>query len=383
MLLLCAVLGLFYPTWWTTTTTGIPTDGVVTEVDVPNVNLLLSQSASVDNVTANGTPQMVMPSLPSSSNTTTLQIEPNDYIFQYSWGGSPIVVEKYNLVFFTVPKVACSTWKQLFRRMMGYAKWNQPNPHNPKTNGLRYLFHYSTSEATHWLTDPNVTRAIFVRDPKRKFLSAYLDKAMGKGGEHVRVKCCRSIKEEMPEDECVRLARSSLHGFLQVTANCSDTHWGLQSDRMGQSNKAKALWETINFVGHLETIGPDAHRLLMKLGVWEEFGQTGWGKYGNESLFESTTNVPHATLAKASSSNHAEATNTTQTHKDTDTSLSAKDPSDDDSWKQLSQYYTPEIEAAVEERYARDYDLSILGMVRRKVIYDDEMMVSNSSSPQT
>lgn len=40
------------------------------------------------------------------------------------WDGSPVVLEKFNLVFFTSAKVGCTAWKQRFRRMMGSPDWN-------------------------------------------------------------------------------------------------------------------------------------------------------------------------------------------------------------------------------------------------------------------
>jgi hypothetical protein len=48
--------------------------------------------------------------------------------------------------------------------------------HNPSTNGLKYLQAFSPRDATKMMRDPSWTRAIFLREPKQRFLSAYLDK---------------------------------------------------------------------------------------------------------------------------------------------------------------------------------------------------------------
>ena len=48
--------------------------------------------------------------------------------------------------------------------------------HNPSTNGLKYLHAFSPRDATNMMRDPSWTRAIFLREPKQRFLSAYLDK---------------------------------------------------------------------------------------------------------------------------------------------------------------------------------------------------------------
>lgn len=87
------------------------------------------------------------------------------------WDGAPIVVEKYNLIFFTVPKAAGGKWKQAFRRMEGFQDWNRwggPNglPHDPDKNGLKYLYDYSAEKASEMMKNESWTRAIFLRNPK-------------------------------------------------------------------------------------------------------------------------------------------------------------------------------------------------------------------------
>jgi Sulfotransferase family len=111
-----------------------------------------------------------------------LLVQQGDSIYVLpDWDSAPIVMEQYKLVFFTIPKVGCTAWKQLFRRMMGYRDWKNENVHamqpwNPESNGLKYLYHYDRVTASTMMTSPEWTRAIVVRDPKERFLSAYLDK---------------------------------------------------------------------------------------------------------------------------------------------------------------------------------------------------------------
>jgi Sulfotransferase family len=187
-------------------------------------------------------------------------------------------------------------WSKLFRRMMGYSDWNVEElkkmlPWNPATNGLRYLYDYSPKRATEFMTDPNWTRAIFVREPKSRFLSAYLDK--GFHPTYMRDMCCRYSRD------CVDLARTSLEGFLQVVYNCSDSHWRPQNQRM----QAK-YWPYINFVGHMESVTDDAKRLLKQIGAWEHYGQNGWGLSQNDSIFESNDAVLHKTNAMLKLNNY-------------------------------------------------------------------------------
>jgi hypothetical protein len=126
----------------------------------------------------------------------------SDWIYSKNsgWDVAPIVIPEYNLLFFTVPKTGTTIFKQLFRRMMGFENWllkDENLVHSPGENGLKYLYHYPPTEANEMLTSPNWTRAIFVRDPKNRILSAYLDKALHNHGDYVKRHCC-GIKKQSP-----------------------------------------------------------------------------------------------------------------------------------------------------------------------------------------
>ena len=99
-------------------------------------------------------------------------------------------------------------------------------------------------------------------------------------------------------------------------------------------------------MGHQETIGEDARALLEKLGAWETYGATGWGKDGNESFLQSRSAVRHKTTT-------------------------AKDTYD----SKLSKYYTPELEAKVEAMFQEDYAAAEYGLTMRKINFD------NSTAP--
>ena len=176
-------------------------------------------------------------------------LRPNDTIYQYGdWDGAPIVMERYRLLFFTIPKVSCTVWKQLFRRMAGFADWtadDHPLPHAPTRNGLTYLYDYNPATAQHFLTSPNWTRAVFVRNPHERLLSAYLDKARHNLG-YLQQHCCGvgdSVLEQLlqcqnTDNEDVHKANTetweiSFVDFLRhVVPQCPDKHWNSQADRI-------------------------------------------------------------------------------------------------------------------------------------------------------
>ena len=259
-----------------------------------------------------------------------IEVNFGDFIFSKSdWDGAPVVIEKFNLIFFTSAKVGCTTWKQLFRRIMGIKNWSVEDyktliPWNPELNGLKYLYHYNRGKATEMMTSPNWTRAIFVREPKERFLSAYIDKVITTPS-FLRSKCCSYT------GKCVDQAKSSLSGFLQIIYICDNAHWRPQWKRMEEK-----YWPYINFVGRMETIQDDAERLLKKVGAWDMYGKSGWGSSGKDSIFQ----------AKAGGVGRHHATN-------------AKN--------KLKSYFTPDLEMLVDQFYAGDYEHSILNFTKIKI----------------
>jgi Sulfotransferase family len=254
---------------------------------------------------------------------------PGDYIYYSendSWDSAPIVIESHKLMFFSIPKVGCTVWKQLFRRMMGYADWASQDyetyqPHNPKVNGLKYLYNYSVEEASVMMTSPEWTRALMVRDPKTRFLSAFLDKSVGNFHLHIKRRCC-------PDESCIGDAQT-LEGFVRLCTKCYDDHWRPQSDRVDYK-----YWPYIDHIGHVETSAADAKDLLQQIGAWEEFGASGWGDGGQSAIFASRE-------SSGSGMNHT-------TYAD----------------QQIWTWYTPETEQLVERFYMGDYENPLFHFTR-------------------
>ena len=253
------------------------------------------------------------------------RIDWSDDIFKRSgWDNDPVVIESHKLVFFTVPKNACTTFKKLFRRMMGHPDWFHRSPHDPSKNGLRYLGHYHRDRQREMMESREWTRAVFVRDPLERTLSAYMDKALQRGnprwkppveGAHLKQLCCHlKGADETPASRKAHLRNSPpickeppfvpyenpltaenfpFETFVsKLLRPCWDTHWRPQHERINRDN-----WGLINFVGHFETKLEDTHRLLRRIGAFEEYGAAGWGKASDPetnatrslSIFETNT----------------------------------------------------------------------------------------------
>ena len=279
------------------------------------------------------------------------KIDWTDRIFERgeAWDKDPIVIESHKLLFFTIPKNACTGFKKLFRRMLGHGDWfTQENPHNPKTNGLKYLGNYSREEQAMMMTSPDWTRAIFVRDPMERVLSAYLDKALTKdsqgwkapvNGAYLKRYCCNlgpSKKKANSTSQNQICHKSPLWPYrtpmdtenfpfetfvVKMMRDCRDVHWEPQSERLD----AASNWQFINFVGRFERRMEDTHKLLKQIGAFDEFGKSGWdSKNASSAIFESNT-----ALHKTSSSN------------------------------KMDQYYTEQVRKTVFEYYRKDYDMEL------------------------
>eukprot|EP01083_Nonionella_stella_P016718 46694_1 len=120
---------------------------------------------------------------------------PADFSFFWVQGdGSPLYINasKYNhikgyksFVFCPIPKVGCSSWKQVIKRIKGspvYLADDYWSLHNPEENELDAdrIHRFGVDGANQLLINPNqeLFHAAFVRDPIARALSAFLDKCI-------------------------------------------------------------------------------------------------------------------------------------------------------------------------------------------------------------
>ena len=111
---------------------------------------------------------------------------PGDYIYsRQDEFASPIVVEKYKLIFFLVPGIEENMFLRLLRRMMGLDDWQQFNATTttPSQQGLVHLYDFDVKKASKLMTDSRYTRAIFVGDPKERAFQAF-------NNSKLKLECC-------------------------------------------------------------------------------------------------------------------------------------------------------------------------------------------------
>jgi hypothetical protein len=210
--------------------------------------------------------------------------------------------------------------------MEGFEDWNEwggPNelPHHPDHNGLKYLYHYSVEEASEMMRSNNWTRAIFLRNPKDRFLSVYYELIFtGSGHNMINRLCC-------PEEHGCAKQISSMVRFLDLIQGCNSSQWDPQWYRMETQ-----YWKYINFIGKLDNLEEDSKRFLKQIGAWDAIGKSGWGADGNETMF-------------------------------------TKDGHELDHVRTALGIYTPMVDRLVEEFYRDDYDNKIFNFTKRVSTY--------------
>ncbi|KAI2501963.1 sulfotransferase family [Fragilaria crotonensis] len=167
-----------------------------------------------------------------------IAVEQDDPIFNNMIESSSIVIESHKLIFFPVPKVADTLWLMLLRRMMGFDNWKSLDV--DLFEGLVRLSDFSIEQATEMMNSPNYTRATFLRDPKDRFLSTFVDKVMSNDAS-IKRSCCSE------GDNCLRNYQT-MTGFASLIRSCDDKHWTPISTWIDRKFVSK-----LNFVGHLET----------------------------------------------------------------------------------------------------------------------------------
>ncbi|VDI63554.1 Hypothetical predicted protein [Mytilus galloprovincialis] len=161
---------------------------------------------------------------------------------KHAFENSPIVLKKYKLIFFWNEKSGCTYWKSLFYFIQGL---NSTNVHN--SHLLSYLVQFNTNEITKMMFDNSWTKAVFVREPRERILSCYLDKG---------------LNAAFMMHSCKRTPKSFLD-FLKLIKQCKGSHWE------PQVKVPKFLYKNM-IVGKLSDIFAFTEQLLTKIGAWNE-----------------------------------------------------------------------------------------------------------------
>lgn len=285
----------------------------------------------------------VMPDFENAPNLTA-----NDLVYNFARNTVPLVIEEYNLIFFLVAKAASSEWLRFFLRLQGSDKWCSPgNIHDHKQNEMKYLSHYSLQEAQEMMTSPKWTRAIFVRNPKPRLLSAFLDKAIAHT-TNFKYNSCQSFANVGGDlDYCIEHHEEFEFFLYNITTRLGkNVHWRSIYSRIDEK-----WWPWINYIANMENLSEDAEHFLRTIkskidgvSAWDRIGKTGWSD--NERHCDSLGNSSFLAM------------------KDSKHQTNARD--------KMRQYYTPQLERFVETHYADDFNNPYFKFSEIKLFDEDD-----------
>lgn len=184
-----------------------------------------------------------------------------------------IYLEDYNFVFCYVPKVACTNWKCLFRKLMGFDDiMNAGKAHDRKNSGLIYL--NEVGNAQYLIDDTNISKYCFTRNPYSRVLSAYLNKVdrLNRNPDllkndyfsklYLEIQSVINIKGEISFIDFLKWLKKAR---LTKLFGHYDEHWRNQSDILNLKEVS------FDFVGRFENIQTDSNKLFQLIGAGLEF----------------------------------------------------------------------------------------------------------------
>lgn len=250
----------------------------------------------------------------------------NDFSFFWKMGeGSPLFIDpkKHSqhefkpLLFCTVPKVGCSSWKRVLKRIKGsliYLADDHWSLHDPIENELDEdrIHKFGVNGANKLLYEKDIYHAIFVRDPVTRSLSAFLDKCINSGwtGKH----WCEPTTVKHRVTRKTILAESQFDLFIEniinkpILRNDSETidppHfvvWAIDFHWLPQN----FICDTYKFIDryHVYRAENISHRkqFLLDIGgekLWNDVGSYGWLTRNRDPTLDMTTVTIHVNKNK-------------------------------------------------------------------------------------
>ncbi len=187
--------------------------------------------------------------------------------------GHLIVDDEYKILFNFIPKVSCKAWKGIFGTLLKTHKHD-----NIKSIKDAFLSAYTVDERQYRLQ--NYRKAVFVREPITRLLSAYLSKLRNlQRGQRIWedafgrriVKLYRKVYTAMKIDEAVpeSFLNITLAEFIQYITDMekSITFNVLTDHFLPQNLVATPCAIHYDFIGHFENLTTEAPYMLKFLGV--------------------------------------------------------------------------------------------------------------------
>jgi len=258
------------------------------------------------------------------------KLKSKDLIYNGHRNTVPLVIKEYNLIFFLQAKVASTEMVRFFMRLENKTEWCNATIHANVKGTMTLLSDYSLDEAQSMMIDPKWKKAMFVRHPKPRILSAFLNRFVVFRDKFITKTCPQYARLGGKNvTECIEaVKREDFSFFLKeiTTVNHENVHW-----RSIYSTVDEKWWPWIDEIYEMGENSEVFKTFLQSIksnvdgvSAWDRTGKTGWGENKVDC------DGDHAFMEKKDS-RHATDANS-----------------------KMRQYYTPDLEKFVEQRYADD-----------------------------
>jgi hypothetical protein len=171
--------------------------------------------------------------------------------------------------------VGITEWNKFLRHSIG-AQDYRSMPHKKQDREGFFLGNLPLSRAMALLDDPTWTKAVFIRNPLERLVSAYQDKIVRRQYTQLVFNISRvadgnttmSFSEFV--DKVTTADTSSECSHPNGLSACTDVHWKPQMMTCGLDY----LLPKFDFVGNFDYIAEQTKVLLEKVGVWDTWGRT-------------------------------------------------------------------------------------------------------------
>ena len=199
-----------------------------------------------------------------------------------------IVLEKYKLVYCSVPKVACTVWKRILANLEGI-KINS-SVHQETKGKLKLLSDYTTEDRVKILK--TFKKFTFVRDPFERLLSAYKDcfwgkfKRSHKGWKYYRKEIRKLLAKRSGLDIDVNVDNTTFEQFAAYLVlqwregGLFQIHW------REQYKLCHPCQIQFDYVGHYETLQDDAKFVLRNTKLDDKVSFPEWQPTNTSALMK-------------------------------------------------------------------------------------------------
>ena len=197
----------------------------------------------------------------NANNSSEVIFQPGDMRGSYYSIRHLVIDEEHKFIMCPIEKVASTMFRQLFFRLSGDPYWFE----QPYHKAHRAAKQIGLARMSEMFNDPSFTKAIVVRDPALRMLSAYSHFFVNRNALPRYAKKIYDLGENNTFGTFVRLS---------LAKQIANLHWNPQHRFCGFHKFAHKF----NFIGSYEQLATHGRMLFDRVSptLWDEYGAQGW-----------------------------------------------------------------------------------------------------------